>query len=215
MGLASCTLAVKLTGEVWAWGNNPAGQLGNQTTTSYSSPVLVVGGHSFIEVAGGGYHTLARKANGEVWAWGYNLYGQLGNQTITSYSSPVLVVGSHIFSDIGPAFASLGASWGAADPTIGGQRILSWQEWNLEEVIGDQDWGEIATDPQSRVSPVVDTGLDGTKKFTISQTVEGSVRAFIRTQDALFLATDTTPAWVAYSGAAVLVGRYVQVMVVN
>ena len=161
-----------------------------------------------------GDFSVALKPTGEVWAWGYNLYVQLGNLTSTNVSSPVLVVGSHIFSDIGPAFASLGASWGAADPAIGGQRILSWQEWG-QEVIGDQDWGEIATDPQSRVSPVVDTGLDGQKKFTISQTVEGSVRAFIRTQDALFLATDTTPAWVAYSGAAVLVGRYVQVLVVN
>ena len=84
MGLGLFSVALKPTGQVWAWGYNLYGQLGNQTRTDTSSPVLVVGGHSFVEVAGGYHHTFARKATGEVWAWGSNNVGQLGNLTLTS-----------------------------------------------------------------------------------------------------------------------------------
>jgi alpha-tubulin suppressor-like RCC1 family protein len=96
---------IKVDGSLWMWGANTCGQLGNQTVNSYSSPVAVVGSHSFERFTMGGYtttsgQTFALKANGTVWAWGYNLSGQLGTNNTTSYSSPVQVVGNHIFSTI-------------------------------------------------------------------------------------------------------------------
>jgi len=90
----------KSNGQVWAWGFNGQGQLGDNTRTNKSSPILIVGNHSFIEIAGGYYHAIAKKRNGEVWAWGYNWSGQLGDNTAlsaSSKSSPVLVVGNHSF----------------------------------------------------------------------------------------------------------------------
>lgn len=95
--------ALKANGEVWSWGLNIYGQLGNNTRVNASSPVLVVGNHSFVDILAGAYFSHALKANGEVWSWGYNYYGQLGDNTSgigTSKSSPVLVVGGHSFSKV-------------------------------------------------------------------------------------------------------------------
>ena len=94
------SLALKANGQAWAWGYNSDGQLGDGSQTDRSSPVLVVGSHSFIKIAAGYLHTLGLKADGTLWAWGDNSYGGLGDGSRTDRSSPVLVVGSHSFIDI-------------------------------------------------------------------------------------------------------------------
>jgi len=86
--------SLKANGEVWCWGDGGYGQLGdNVALTDKSSPVSVVGAHSFVAISMGQFHSAGLKANGEVWCWGYNAPGQLGDNTATSRSSPVLVVG--------------------------------------------------------------------------------------------------------------------------
>ena len=42
MGLANHSLTLKSNGEIWTWGRNPYGQLGDNTTDDKSSPILVV-----------------------------------------------------------------------------------------------------------------------------------------------------------------------------
>ncbi|MEO7803836.1 MAG: hypothetical protein ABIS18_05285, partial [Actinomycetota bacterium] len=65
-----------------AFGDNAAGQLGDGTLTSSSSPVSVRSAavllESAVQVAAGGAHSLVLTENGEVWAWGSNDHGQLG-----------------------------------------------------------------------------------------------------------------------------------------
>ena len=88
------TAAIKTNGELWTWGRNDFGQLGNNNTSSYSSPVTTIaGGTNWKSVAGGGYHTLAIKTDGTLWTWGSNSSGQLGDNTTSSRSSPILVTG--------------------------------------------------------------------------------------------------------------------------
>ena len=94
---------LKVDGSLWAWGSNVAGQLGDGTTSNRSSPVLVVGSHSFKRVGGGETCCFALKADGTLWAWGINQYGVLGTGNTTSYSSPVQVIGGHSFVDIVPS----------------------------------------------------------------------------------------------------------------
>jgi alpha-tubulin suppressor-like RCC1 family protein len=78
----------------WAWGNNNNGRLGDNTTTTRSSPVSVVGGFTdWIQVSAGTEHSLGLRANGTAWAWGYNGGGRLGDNTYITKSSPVSVVG--------------------------------------------------------------------------------------------------------------------------
>ena len=81
-------------GKLYAWGGNTYGQLGDNSVTNRSSPVLVVGGLTFIDVAAGDQSVIAITSAGEVYAWGRNDEGQLGIETNgpgTSKSSPVKV----------------------------------------------------------------------------------------------------------------------------
>jgi alpha-tubulin suppressor-like RCC1 family protein len=91
---------LKIDGSAWAWGRNNYGQLGNNTTTNTSSPISVVGNHSFIKLSIGSETCAALKKDGSAWTWGRNDYGQLGNNTRTNQSSPVSVIGNHSFISI-------------------------------------------------------------------------------------------------------------------
>jgi len=88
---ASHSLAIGSDGHVYAWGNNGSGQLGDGTTTSSSTPVMVNSptGLKSTAIAAGAYHSLAIGSDGNVYAWGYNAEGQLGNGTMTNSSKPV------------------------------------------------------------------------------------------------------------------------------
>jgi alpha-tubulin suppressor-like RCC1 family protein len=85
------TFAIKSNGELWGWGTNSEGQLGDGTTTSRTSPVQIGNDSNWKHVAGGQYHTHAVKNNGELWAWGRNNVGQLGDGTTTNRPSPVRI----------------------------------------------------------------------------------------------------------------------------
>ena len=90
----SHTAAVRTGGSAWTWGCNSYGRLGDNTITSRSSPVSVVGGFTdWCQISAGGQHTAAVRTNSSAWAWGSNYSGRLGNNTSTNTSSPVSVVG--------------------------------------------------------------------------------------------------------------------------
>ena len=88
------TAAIKTDGTLWTWGNNVLyGQLGDNTTTSRSSPVQTVsGGTNWKQVSCGANHTAAIKTDGTLWLWGQGFNGQLGTSNNTNYSSPVQTV---------------------------------------------------------------------------------------------------------------------------
>ena len=87
------TAAIKTDGTLWTWGSNGYGQLGDNTTTSRSSPVQTVSsGTNWKQVSASNGHTAAIKTDGTLWSWGYNTYGQLGDNTNTNKSSPVQTV---------------------------------------------------------------------------------------------------------------------------
>lgn len=81
-------------GEVWTWGANNVGQLGNGSTIdSYSKAVKVAGLENVTSITGGTMHSVALKDDGTVWAWGGNDFGQLGNETNSQSNIPVQVAG--------------------------------------------------------------------------------------------------------------------------
>ncbi len=73
------TVAVTATGELYAWGHNQYGQIGDGTTTSRYTPVKIMSDVK-TAVAGSSY-TLAIKNDGTLWAWGNNAWGNFGNGT--------------------------------------------------------------------------------------------------------------------------------------
>jgi hypothetical protein len=86
----SHTAAIKTDGTLWTWGGSNFGQLGDNTTTSRSTPVTTfAGGTNWKQVAGGNNHTAAIKTDGTLWTWGYNGNGQLGTNDTTNRPTPV------------------------------------------------------------------------------------------------------------------------------
>jgi alpha-tubulin suppressor-like RCC1 family protein len=66
-------------GNLWAWGGNYYGQLGNNTGITRSTPVTTfAGGVNWKQVACGDTQSLAIKTDGTLWTWGDARYGALG-----------------------------------------------------------------------------------------------------------------------------------------
>src|ERR1700687_5115965 len=105
-GLAG-SVAGSTTGQVWTWGLNSDGELGNGTITPYSglsTPVQASNLSSVVSVRGGEQHSLALKSDGTVWAWGNDGWGQLGNGKYASSSSPIQVPGLTAVTGIAAGF---------------------------------------------------------------------------------------------------------------
>jgi len=88
------SLGLRANGTAWAWGRNAYGQVGDNTITSRSSPVSIVGGFTdWVSVGGMLESGIGLRSNGTLWTWGRNTAGQLGDNTTSNRSSPVSVVG--------------------------------------------------------------------------------------------------------------------------
>jgi len=90
------SLALCSDGTVFAWGNNYAGQLGDNSTTDSSVPVEVstngiLAGKTVVAVSAGTYFSLALCSDGTLATWGENDSGQLGNGGTARSSVPIAV----------------------------------------------------------------------------------------------------------------------------
>jgi alpha-tubulin suppressor-like RCC1 family protein len=63
-------LAIDMNGEVWSWGANVGGQLGDGTYTARGTPARIDGLKGARAVDGGMHTSMAITEHGQVWAWG-------------------------------------------------------------------------------------------------------------------------------------------------
>ena len=81
------------SGNLWVWGDNTFGVLGDNTSTKRSSPVQTIAwGSNWVEFSYGNYYSTAIKTDGTLWCWGLGTSGELGDNTTSSKSSPVQTV---------------------------------------------------------------------------------------------------------------------------
>ena len=99
------SIALAADGSVYAFGDNGYGALGDNTTTTRSTPIKVLKGaysgttymgdnanNPIISVSAGAKHSIALAADGTVYAFGLNGYGQLGDNTTTNRATPIQVL---------------------------------------------------------------------------------------------------------------------------
>ena len=104
------SLALTDGGDVWAWGHNAFGQVGDGTVTQRLTAVRVPLPNGVSGIAAGTSHSLARTTDGSLWAWGYNGHGELGDGSTTERLTPVQVPGmSGVVSMDGGQFHSVAA----------------------------------------------------------------------------------------------------------
>ena len=84
------SLMIGSDGNLYTWGDNAYGELGNGTTTEQNSPdVISLGpGVSPTAIAAYGYDSYAIGSDGRLYAWGWNAFGQLGDGTTSQQVSP-------------------------------------------------------------------------------------------------------------------------------
>jgi alpha-tubulin suppressor-like RCC1 family protein len=89
------SVGINSSGEIYSWGRNNYGQLGQNTSTSYtsnkSSPVQIGAETNWADISTGGNSVGALKTDGTIWSWGRNNFGQLGDETTANRSSPVQI----------------------------------------------------------------------------------------------------------------------------
>jgi hypothetical protein len=90
-------LALCTDGTLVAWGYNPRGQLGNDSTANSASPVAIgsfgaLAGKAVKAIQAGASHSLALCSDGTLAAWGLNSQSQLGVTGISQSTTPIAVV---------------------------------------------------------------------------------------------------------------------------
>ena len=99
-----CAFAIDKNGDVYAWGYNTKGNLGNGNLVRKKTPEIAISGLNIKELSAGKQHAVALTKDEKIYVWGYNDKGQL------------------CFAFLNPAKASAGSNMYGADLT--GVRIM-------------------------------------------------------------------------------------------
>ena len=86
---AMTVYCLQTNGDLWTWGYNAYGTVGNNTTTTTTRPYLVMTGVADIygdtqgSIVNGFVSTapVVKKTDGTLWSWGYNINGEVGSGT--------------------------------------------------------------------------------------------------------------------------------------
>jgi alpha-tubulin suppressor-like RCC1 family protein len=180
--------ALTSSGNVWTWGKNSAGELGDDSTTNSSTPVEVegVGGSgdfSGVTAIGAGIFTGYLISSGDIYSWGDDSYGELGNNTAGDIPSTTPVETVVPTNASGPlsATAIVGGLYSAL-ALMSDDSVWAWGD-NTDGQLGD-------TTTTQRQFPVLVRGVGGVTALGAGPSA----------QHALVAAAPTSPAPDAVEG---------------
>jgi alpha-tubulin suppressor-like RCC1 family protein len=134
------------SGNIFCWGDNFSGQLGDGSSGSESSsPVQVMNSstpadtvNDATSVSAGGGHTCAIRSTDKVWCWGDDYYGQLGDNGSGSGAKEVYPVQSTGAPDAAQVSAGVSSTCMLGTGTWAGQ-VWCWG-LNASGQLGDDDY---------------------------------------------------------------------------
>ncbi len=139
------SLALKANGEIYGWGDNGVGQLGNGTLVSSLAPLKTSSDAvSWVGTEPGFVFSTALRADGTLWAWGDNASGQLGDGSNALSATP---------KEIGTASNWLASASGDAHTVAirADGTLWSWGE-NFDGQLGDGNAANNSTPAQITVT---------------------------------------------------------------
>jgi alpha-tubulin suppressor-like RCC1 family protein len=146
------SLALDRNGNVWAWGYNSGGQLGDGTIADRYTPVRVVGLSDVVAISAGKSASYAITRDGRLWAWGWNGEGELGTGTLDSYSPLARPIEGLA------GFLGIAGGVGSAVALRADGTVWAWGR-NFEGQVGDATFAQRNT-PVLTVNATVDGPLD-------------------------------------------------------
>ena len=123
------TCAIVIGGQVYCWGANDKGQIGNGDSGAgkhVDTPAAVSGLANAIAVSAGGDHTCAVKADFTAVCWGGNATGQLGNDVLAVQDSPTPVSVHLGFNQPLTGLATISAGSGHTCATAQSGSVWCW-----------------------------------------------------------------------------------------
>lgn len=158
--------------DLYTWGDNTYGQLGNGNQTSRSTPTITASsGDNWASIACGCNHAIGTQLGGTLWAWGLNLNGQLGDGTLVNKSTPADV---NAGSDWANAKLACGSGHTVAIKSDGS--LWTWG-LNLNGQLGD---GTIVSKsvPTKLGTAVTWASIGCGQNSTITMDISGTVSGF-------------------------------------
>lgn len=164
------TCGIKTNGNLWTWGRNNEGQLGDNTTTNRITPITIFSSSlSWKDVEGGTAHTVAIQTDGTIWGWGRNVEGQIGDGTNTQRNAPTRIGSANDWKQI----------------SCGGYQTSAIKKDGSLWVWGKNNFGQLGTnDKVNRLTPVT-TYLGGNDWKQVS--VGGGHIAAVKVNGTLWL----------------------------
>lgn len=160
-------LALTEKGEVYAWGRNSQGQVGNGNTKKTQTPTKVPLGN-IVQIACGGKFSLALDESGVLWGWGDNEHHTLLPNTTENQTRPVRID----TGDIDIAFIdACGASVVLLD-TAG--TLWTWGHNDMQQ-LGYDTRGKTTVSPQAVPLPLPVTAVAAYSSQTYAILSDGSL----------------------------------------
>ena len=98
--------AITEDGELYCWGNNSVGTVGNGTFINQLTPVKILEDVREVFLSSG--TSIAITTNGDLYCWGFNIWGQVGNGTTINQSTPIKILKNvMVFDADGSTFSAI------------------------------------------------------------------------------------------------------------